>query len=97
MAKNTGVSTHRGKGTSSKRILLTPPVHDAVSKLAEQHALNHSGVVRQLIDFYCLRDIPSLINQIQTMYKRGLNPIEINQLSALYTLLQHIDDRVGLK
>lgn len=87
------------RGGAKKRgikVRVNEETHRALNTLSENHGLTHDGAIRQLIEFYYMQHLDLLTRHIRMMYDRGLTSIEINQLSVLYTLLQHIDDRVGL-
>jgi hypothetical protein len=96
MPKDSRLASHRTTANSKCRLLVSDPVKIAIDEFAEQHGLSHDLAVRQLVDFYYMRHFDLLIRNIRRMQERGLSPMEINQLSVLYTLLQHIDERVGL-
>jgi len=78
------------------RLALTSPTFTALKQLSETHGLTQDLAVQLLIEFYTMQRLDLVIHQIRAMYDRGLTPFEINQLSVLYTLLQAIDDRIGL-
>jgi hypothetical protein len=96
MPRDSRLASHRSKSNGKNRLLVSDPVKEAIDSFAAEHGLSHDLAVRQLIDFYYLRHFDLLIQNIRRMQARGLSPLEINQLSVLYTLLKHIDDRVGL-
>lgn len=96
-ARTEGINSHkRGSGYKPERITISAPTYVALKELSETHCLTHDLAIDLLIEFYTMRRLDLVIRQIRIMYDRGLTVLEVNQLSVLYTLLQAIDDRIGL-
>ncbi len=96
--KKTGpeLSSHRNQ-SGSKRVPLTTHTYSALKKLSEEQCMTLEFTIESLIGFYNLQYFDLLIEKIRDKYNNGLSPIDIAHLSVLYTLLQSIDQRIGLR
>lgn len=77
-------------------IEVTERVKQRLSKLKQRHKVTYSVALDQLLNFWEMRYFDILIERVKFKYDKGLNAKELTQLSILYTLLQYIDDRIGL-
>ncbi len=78
------------------RLKIDTPVYDELKKLADAHSMTPSLMVEHLLAFYNLQYLDIMITKIRQAHEQGLSPIQIAQLSVLYTLLDYIDEYIGL-
>jgi hypothetical protein len=67
-----------------------------VQNLCQHKAMNPDNLINHLIRFYDMEYLDEITHRIKLLYNSGLNPVQIAQLSVLYSLLQSIDHRIDL-
>ena len=81
---------------STSRICLSRPTLVEIQNLCQHKVMNPDVLINHLIRFYDMEYLDEITHRIKLLYNSGLNPIQIAQLSVLYSLLQSIDHRINL-
>jgi predicted DNA-binding protein len=88
---------HRGVGNSCEvRIRVSESTHERLKNLAQANGSTVDVIVWGLLDFYELKSLDLLIENLNKIYLRGLTLVEKSQLIILYALLEEIDNKIGL-
>jgi hypothetical protein len=88
---------HRTKGQTAKLLVrVSAPTHSALKQYCEAYNLSIDIAIWDLIEFYRLQDLQTIIERIHAKYQAGLNMTERAQLSILYTMLGEINRISGL-
>lgn len=81
---------------STARVYLSRPTLVELQNLCQHKVMNPDTLINHLIRFYDMEYLDEVTHRIKLLYNSGLNPIQIAQLSVLYSLLQSIDRRIDL-
>ena len=81
---------------NSSRINISRPTLLEIQNLCQHKAMNPDTLINHLIRFYDMEYLDEITHRVKLLYNGGLNPVQIAQLSVLYSLLQSIDNRINL-
>jgi hypothetical protein len=84
---------HNKQDSKSVPIKVPYGINQAISEEAKRIGATKGDMIRILWEFYCLDHLDVLVRRIRENYVKGFSPVEVANLSVLYSFLSYINMR----